>query len=189
MSEPTREVFEHGRYSAESVLPNVYGELRNLAKSRLAGEFGVVSLQATELVHEAYLRLFGDDKQWDGRAHFFAAASEAMRRVLVDRARAKKCKIRGGDWRRVEMTESDTGNRMSNSIQEILLINDLIDKLAQSSPQEAEIAKLCYFADFNVSEAARALEIPTSTAHKRWNFAKAWLRREFHKESESERDS
>jgi RNA polymerase sigma factor (TIGR02999 family) len=164
---------------SEDLLPLVYNELRRLATVRLAREAPGNSLQPTELVHEAYLRLLGS-AHWEGTAHFFAAAAEAMRRILVDRARIRKSQKRGGDRGRFELHDSAMAAANSyDAAEEILVVNDLLDRLSVENPYEGEIAKLCYFADFNVSEAARALEIPISTAHKRWNYAKAWLRREF----------
>lgn len=166
--------------AAESLLPVVYSELRSLANARLANESPGISLQATELVHEAYLRLLGSDQNWSGTAHFFAAAAEAMRRILVDRARARKSQRRGGDRKKIEWHDSATqAGRSATAAEEILIVDELLSRLSAEHKEEGEIAKLCYFADFNVTEAAKALQLPVSTAHKRWNYAKAWLRREF----------
>lgn len=171
-----------GRASQE-LLPVVYDELRRLAAQRLARESPGNTLQATELVHEAYLRLVGSEKRWEGNSHFFAAAAEAMRRILVDRARAKKSTKRGGDRKRIELHESAIkASQAGSAAEEILQVNDLLDRLAEKHPVEAELAKLRYFAEFNVTEAAKALEIPVSTAHHRWNFARAWLRCELQKD-------
>jgi RNA polymerase sigma factor (TIGR02999 family) len=170
-----------GRASDE-LLPVVYDELRRLAGQRLARESPGNTLQATELVHEAYLRLVGSEQRWEGNAHFFAAAAEAMRRILVDRARKKKSLKRGGDRKRLELHDSAIkASQAGAAADEILLVNDLLERLAADHPDEAELAKLRYFADFNVSEAAKALKIPVSTAHERWNFARAWLCCEFKK--------
>jgi RNA polymerase sigma factor (TIGR02999 family) len=169
--------------AAGELLPVVYAELRRLAAQRVAREGAENSLQATELVHEAYLRLVGADQQWDGKSHFFAAAAEAMRRILVDRARRKKSLKRGGNQQRIELHESAIrASQGVSPVEEILLVNDLLDRLSELHPDEAEVAKLCYYADFNVSEAARALGIPISTAHDRWTFARAWLRCEIQKD-------
>jgi RNA polymerase sigma factor (TIGR02999 family) len=169
-------------HAADELLPLVYDELRCLAAQRLAREAPGNTLQATELVHEAYLRLVGADQQWESNSHFFAAAAEAMRRILVDRARAKKSLKRGGGRRRIEIHDSAIKATQAGSAEEeILLVNDLLDRLTEIHPNEAELAKLRYFADFSVSEAARALGIPVSTAHDRWSFAQAWLRCEFEK--------
>jgi RNA polymerase sigma factor (TIGR02999 family) len=163
-------------------MPVVYDELRRLAAQRLAREFPGNTLQATELVHEAYLRLVGADNSWQGKSHFFAASAEAMRRILVDRARARKSVKRGGDRQRIELHDSAImATQVSAAADEILLVSELMDRLAEEHPAEAEVAKLRYFAEFNITEAAKALEIPVSTAHHRWNFARAWLRCEMQK--------
>jgi RNA polymerase sigma factor (TIGR02999 family) len=161
----------------------VYDELRSLAAQRLAREFPGHTLQATELVHEAYLRLVGTEELWQGKSHFFAAAAEAMRRILVDRARARKSAKRGGGRQRIELHDSAMMSSQGNAAaDEILLVSELMDRLAGEHPAEAEVAKLRYFADFNITETAQALEIPVSTAHHRWNFARAWLRCELQKD-------
>ena len=163
---------------SEELLPHVYKELRQLAGQRLAKNPDQ-SLQTTELVHEAYLRLVGADRKWQGRAHFFAAAAEAMRRVLVDRARRRKRTKHGGDRQRVDLHDSAVS--IGCPPEEILIVNELFDHLTEKHPAEAEVAKLRYFAGFNHREAAEALEIPISTAHSHWTFAKAWLFREYRK--------
>ena len=164
--------------AAEELLPLVYDELRALAGSRLARSPGQ-SLQTTELVHEAYLRLVGSDKQWEGKRHFFAAAAKAMRCVLVDRARRKQRIKHGGNRRRVEL--HDSAMEAGSSPDEILIVNELFDRLAEQHPVEAELAQLRYFAGFNFAEAAAALDISIGSAHKYWNFARAWLYREYEK--------
>ena len=163
----------------EELLPLVYDELRVLASSRLAREANV-SLQTTELVHEAYLRLVGPDTKWKGRAHFFGAAAEAMRRVLVDRARRKQRVKHGGDRQRVEL--HDSAIEAGVSPEEILIVSDLFDNLAEQHPTEAEVAKLRYFAGFTLTEVAQALDISVGSAHKYWRFARAWLYREYESE-------
>jgi len=169
-------------HAADELLPIVYDELRSLANQRLMHETPGNSLQATELVHEAYLRLLGSNEQWQGRPHFFAAAAEAMRRILVERARARKTLKRGGDRQRIDLHDSAIQAGSDSAAEEILVVSDLLGRLAEKYPQEAELAKLKYFADFNISEAAKALGIPVSTAHDRWDFARAWLRREVDKD-------
>jgi RNA polymerase sigma factor (TIGR02999 family) len=159
--------------ATNEVLPLVYQELRRLARSKLAHEVPGQSLQATGLVHEAYIRLIGSDQQWEGRRHFFAAAAEAMRRILIDRARKKKSIKHGGGLKRVNMNEQVLPQQATD--EEMLIVNDLLDQFAEHHPQEAEIAKLHYFAGFSIRECAKALEIPSSTAHDRWRFARAWL--------------
>ena len=171
------------RQAAAALLPVVYDELRRLAAQRLAHEAPGNTLQATELVHEAYLRLVGTDGQWEGNAHFFAAAAEAMRRILVDRARAKKSLKREVTGNGFELHDSAVSASHSESAaEEILMVSDLLDRLEEIHPKEAELVKLRYFADLNISEAARALGIPVSTAHDRWTFAQAWLCCEIKKE-------
>lgn len=160
----------------EELLPLVYDELKALASSRLRREGHHQSLETTELVHEAYLRLVGRDTHWAGRAHFFAAASEAMRRVLVDRARRRNRSKRGAGRVRTEL--HDSAIQAGENPAEILIVNDLFDRLAVHHPVEAEVAKLRYFAGFNLAEAAAALDISIGSAHKYWKFARAWLYRE-----------
>jgi RNA polymerase sigma factor (TIGR02999 family) len=164
--------------AADRLLPLVYNELRVLASRRLARNSNE-SLQTTELVHEAYLRLVGSDQRWEGQAHFFAAAAEAMRRVLVDRARRRKRTKHGGDRKRNDLHDSAIASGCTPD--EILIVNELFDHLAEKHPREAQVAKLRYFAGFSHGEAAEALCIPLSTAHSHWTFAKAWLLREFRK--------
>lgn len=159
--------------ATNEVLPLVYQELRRLARSKLAHELPGQSLQATGLVHEAYIRLLGSDQAWEGRRHFFSAAAEAMRRILIDRARRKKSIKHGGGYQRVEMSEQTLQRQATD--EEMLVVNDLLDRLSVHSPQEAEIVKLHYFAGFSIRECAKAIEIPSSTAHERWRFARAWL--------------
>ena len=159
--------------ATDELLPIVYNELRRMAGSKLDAEPGHPTIQTTELVHEAYLRLVGTDQSWDCRAHFLAAAAEAMRRILVERARRRGRIRHGGGRRRVDLHESAI--EADDAPDEILVVNDLLDHLAEKHPIEAEVVKLHYFAGLNISEAARALDIPVSTAHRHWNFARAWL--------------
>jgi RNA polymerase sigma factor (TIGR02999 family) len=159
--------------ATDELLPIVYDELRRMAGRRLDAESDHVSIQTTELVHEAYLRLVGTDQSWDCKAHFLAAAAEAMRRILVERARRRQRIRHGGGRRRVDFHESAI--EADAAPDEILVVNDLLDHLAEKHPIEAAVVKLHYFAGFNISEAARALDIPVSTAHRHWTFARAWL--------------
>lgn len=163
----------------EELLPIVYDELRALASRQLAKE-GMDSLQTTELVHEAYLRLVGNNRQWEGRVHFFNAAAEAMRRVLVDRARRRNSQKRGGDHWRVPMR--DSAMEAKESPIEILEVNELFDRFAEIHPQQAAVAKLRYFAGFSLTEIATSLGISVGSAHRYWDFSKAWLYREYQKE-------
>ena len=162
--------------SAAQLLPLVYSELKTLASRRLSRD-GEGSLQTTELVHEVYLRLVGPDKKWSGRAHFFGAAAEAMRRVLVDRARQRNAEKRGANRERVELHDS----AMAGGLQphEILIVDELFERLSKEYPDEAEVAKLRYFAGFNHREIAEALGVSTTTAYNHWALAKSWLYREY----------
>ena len=160
--------------ATDDLLPIVYNELRRMAGRKLDAEAAHPTIQTTELVHEAYLRLVGTDQSWDGRAHFLAAAAEAMRRILVERARRRRRIKHGGGRRRIDFHELALE---ADAPDEILVVNDLLDHLAEKHPIEAAVVKLHYFAGFNISESARALDIPVSTAHRHWNFARAWLYR------------
>lgn len=161
--------------ATNELLPLVYSELKRLASRQLSNEPAGQSLQTTALVHEAYLRLVGSDQNWDSRGHFFAAAAEAMRRILVDRARSKRRLKRGGQHDR-EVLGDDLPSKEADP-EEVVLVSDLLDSLAESHPQAADIVKLHYFAGFNINEAGRALGINGTAAHRSWVFAKAWLHR------------
>ena len=157
----------------DDLLPIVYDELRQLASRQMARESAGHTLQTTALVHEAYLRLVGNDQHWDGRGHFFTAAAEAMRRILVERARSKARLKRGGHRKRRELG-SDLPSAGPEP-EEVVRVNDLLDSLAAEHPEVAEIFKLHYFAGFNISEAGRVIGISSSSAHRHWVFARAWL--------------
>jgi RNA polymerase sigma factor (TIGR02999 family) len=160
--------------SAE-LLPLVYDELRKLAAAKLAQEKPGQTLQATALVHEVYLRLVGpnDAQNWEGRGHFFAAAAEAMRRILVDMARRKGRAKRGGDIQRFDV---DVDNLVIEETSEEILALDLaLAELARDQPAKAELVKLRYFAGLTSAEAAAALNISTATADRYWRYARAWL--------------
>jgi RNA polymerase sigma factor (TIGR02999 family) len=180
MSEVTRilSAIEQGDPSAaEQLLPLVYDELRKLAAQRVSQEKPGQTLQATALVHEAYLRLVGAGpaQHWDSRGHFFAAAAEAMRRILVDRARARRRLKRGGDRRRVDLDELELA--IEGPSDDLLALDEALTKLAAKHPDKAELVKLRYFAGLSVDEAARALGISPATADRHWTFARAWLYR------------
>jgi RNA polymerase sigma factor (TIGR02999 family) len=162
-------------HAAEALLPLVYGELRKLAAARLAHECSGQTLQATSLVHEAYLRLVGGNspQHWNGRGHFFMAAAEAMRRILVERARRRRRIKHGGHWHRQDLDMALVGE--SSPSVDLLALNDALDKLAGQHPAKAELVKLRYFAGFTVSEAAQALGISVATAERHWAFARGWL--------------
>jgi RNA polymerase sigma factor (TIGR02999 family) len=164
--------------AAEQLLPLVYQELRKLAAQKLAQEKPGQTLQATALVHEAYLRLVGADKDqhWNSRGHFFAAAAEAMRRILVDAARSKRAKKRAGGHRRVEMAVDDLAARQHD--QKLLDLDEALAKLEQQHPAKAQLVKLRYFAGLSIREAAETLCISTATADRHWAYARAWLQRQ-----------
>ena len=165
------------RQAAEELLPIVYEELRRLAAWHLSREHPGQTLQATALVHEAYLRLVGQgDPQWDGRRHFFAAAAEAMRRILVENARRKNRQKSGGDLQRVELEAVDIPAPMPDD--ELLALNEALDRLAESHPRAAETVKLCFFLGMTQEEVARELGVSLSTIERTWAFARAWLFRE-----------
>jgi RNA polymerase sigma factor (TIGR02999 family) len=170
--------------AAEKLLPLVYDELRKLAAARMAAESPGHTLSATALVHEAYLRMVvpGDRQQWDHRGHFFAAAAEAMRRILVDRARRKGAARHGGDFARIEL-EPDLA--AAPEVQEDLIALDhALNRLAAEYPVQAELVKLRYFGGLTLPQAAAALKLAERTAGRHWAFARAWLRREVEGRSE-----
>jgi len=185
MSEVTRilSAIEQGDPSAASqLLPLVYDELRQLAAQKLAQEKPGQTLQATALVHEAYLRLVmpgsgsrgpPQEQHWDGRRHFFAAAAEAMRRILINRARDRGRLKRGGDWRRLHLDHIDLS--VAEPPDELLTLNDALDKLEQEDPACAELVKLRFFAGLTLDEAARTLGVVRRTADRYWAFARSWL--------------
>lgn len=164
--------------AAELLLPLVYNELRRLAAGKLAGEPAGQTLQATALVHEAYMRLVTaqPDQHWTGRRHFFAAAAEVMRRILVDNARKKKRLKRGGERGRVDFYV-DLPVAESHS-EDILALHESLDRLAEEDAIAAEVVKLKYFAGLTVVEIADLLGISTRTADRRWSYARAWLHQE-----------
>ena len=163
--------------AAEQLLPLVYDELRRLAAARMAEERPGQTLQATALVHEAYVRLVGGDeaRRWTGRGQFLAAAAEAMRRILVERARRKAALKRGGGRTRAELRDDDWV--ADEEPDEILAVHEALAGLAAADPQAAELVKLRYFAGLSVPDAAAALGLTTRTAERLWTYARAWLRR------------
>jgi RNA polymerase sigma factor (TIGR02999 family) len=164
--------------AAEQLLPLVYDELRKLAATKLIHEKPGQTLQATALVHEAYLRLVDGDRtqHWDSRGHFFAAAAEAMRRILIDQARAKGRQKRQADGRRIDFDAVDIAVHATPD--ELLSIDDALAKLEREDPAVFELVRLRYFAGLNVDEAAAVLGISTATAYRQWNYARAWLHAE-----------
>jgi RNA polymerase sigma factor (TIGR02999 family) len=166
--------------AAGTLLPLVYDELRRLAAQRLAREAPGQTLEATALVHEAYLRLVGGDagRAWDGRAHFFAAAAEAMRRILVENARRKRRIKHGGRLARADVEPTELPAPQTPSNDELLAIDAALDRLADADAVAAELVKLRYFAGFSIEASAELLAISPRTANRLWTFARAWLRRE-----------
>ena len=183
MSEVTRilSAIEQGDpHAAQQLLPLVYDELRKLAGQRLAQEKPGQTLQATALVHEAYLRLVniggdeaGHEQRWDGRGHFFAAAAEAMRRILVESARRKFTAKRGGKLRRIDVEQLSVADEGREA--ELFALDDALDELERHDPQTAALVKLRYFAGLSHQEAAEALGIGRRAADRLWALARAWL--------------
>ena len=178
MSDVTRilSAIEHGDPSAaEQLLPLVYDELRQLAAQKLAQEKPGQTLQATALVHEAYMRVADGDKaaHWNSRGHFFAAAAEAMRRILVENARRKRGVKHGGACRRVNLDES--APCAPEPAEELLALDEALDRLAREDPRKAELVMLRYFTGLSVQEAADVLGISRATADRYWAYAKVWL--------------
>jgi RNA polymerase sigma factor (TIGR02999 family) len=179
MSEVTQilSAIEQGDPSAAAqLLPLVYDELRKLAAQRMADERADHTLQPTALVHEAYLRLVeGAQPQagWDSRGHFFAAAAEAMRRILVDAARTHSARKRGGAWKRIDLNSVELAQRAAPD--DLLELDDTLDKLARQDPAASQIVKLRFFAGLSIDQAGEMLGLSRTTAYERWAFARAWL--------------
>jgi RNA polymerase sigma factor (TIGR02999 family) len=165
--------------AAEHLLPLVYEELRKLAAARLVNEKPGQTLQATALVHEAYIRLVDVEnaQHWNSRGHFFAAAAEAMRRILVENARRKHSHKEGGRFGKFSLEEADLA--AFENVEKLLAVNDALDRLAAEAPEAAQIVKLRVFAGLTVNEAAGALGISRTTAFRNWTYARAWLRAEY----------
>ena len=164
--------------AAEQLLPLVYDELRKLAAQKMARENPGQTLQATALVHEAYLRLVDVEKaqHWDSRRHFFAAAAEAMRRILVEKARYKRRQKRGGSAQRLDLDENHWVT--TTTPEQLLAVDEALSKLAEEDPTAADMVKLRFFAAMSVEQAAEALGIHRATAHRHWAYARAWIRAE-----------
>jgi RNA polymerase sigma factor (TIGR02999 family) len=193
MTDVTRilsEIHQGDPAAAEKLLPPVYDELRKLAAVRLGQEKPGQTLQATALVHEAWLRLVSVEspQKWDGRGHFFAAAAEAMRRILVEQARRKKRIKHGGEWRRagagelnlvaageLNLVAAGELNLVSDAEEEVLSVHEALDGLATVDAQAAQVVKLHFFAGLTLEEVASVLEISSRTAYRDWAFARAWL--------------
>jgi RNA polymerase sigma factor (TIGR02999 family) len=176
MSEVTQilnAIAEGDQHAASQLLPLVYDELRQLAAQKLACETPGQTLQPTALVHEAYLRLVGDQK-FEGRGHFFAAAAEAMRRILVENARRKKAVKHGGDLQRVDIGDRDLP--VGPPPEEIIALDDALTRLAVEDPEAAQIVQLHFFAGLSIERTAEARGVSRATAYRQWSFARAWLR-------------
>jgi RNA polymerase sigma factor (TIGR02999 family) len=166
--------------AADQMLPLLYGELRKIAAYKMANEAPGQTLQPTSLVHEAWLRLAsGGTHQWQSRAHFRGAAAEAMRRILVERARRKQRLKHGGHWERVEFDEMNISAPMPD--EDLLALDEALERLAESDPRAAEVVKLCFFEGLTQEETAKHLAVSVSTVERNWAFARAWLFREIQK--------
>ncbi|QDT11986.1 ECF-type sigma factor [Planctomycetes bacterium K23_9] len=178
MSDDTRilSAIECGDQNAsDKLLPLVYQELRKLAAAKLSKEQPGQTLQPTMLVHEAYLRLVDVDRpqQWSGRGHFFGAAAEAMRRILVEKARREQSQKHGGHMRRVELGVATAA--IENPVEDLLALDEALTRFEQKWPDKAELVKLKYFAGLTIPEASEAIGVSTATAERYWKFARAWL--------------
>ena len=163
-----------GDEATAALIPLVYEELRRLAAWRLAQERPGQTLQATALVHETYLRLMKDpDAHWESKRHFFLAAAEAMRRILIEQARSKKCQKRGAGWHRTEMDVSEVG--VNDPPDEILQVHEVLDQFTEVDKESAMLVKLRFFAGLTMKQCADILGISKRTADSRWAFARAWL--------------
>jgi RNA polymerase sigma factor (TIGR02999 family) len=160
-------------HAAGQLLPLVYDELRKLAAHKLAGEKPGQTLEATALVHEAYLRLVDEKRNWDSRAHFFAAAAEAMRRILIDQARRKRRPKHGGSRNRISLDEALCVGEAPDD--DLLALDESLEKLAREAPAQAELVKLHYFAGLSLEEAGKVLGVSHRTAKRHWAYARAWL--------------
>src|SRR6478672_10883208 len=165
-------------HAAAKLLPLVYDELQRMARAQMAQERAGHTLQATALVHDAYLRLLdGAPDRWENRRHFIAAAAEAMRRILVDHARRKKSFKRGGHHKRLGLDDDHLPPICSpcDSVEDLLSLNEALDRLTKEDPAKAELVKLLYFAGLNLDQAAAALDISRTSAYRQWVFTRAWL--------------
>jgi RNA polymerase sigma factor (TIGR02999 family) len=183
MSEVTRilNAIQKGEPKAsQELLPLVYDELRRLAAWHMAREAPGQTLQPTALVHEAWLRLVSDSEAlWDSRQHFFCAAAEAMRRILVENVRRKRALKRGGNLERVDVAELDLPMPLPD--EELLALNESLDRLAELEPRAAEVVKLCFFVGLTQKQAAEHLGVSVATTERLWSFARAWLFQEIEK--------
>jgi RNA polymerase sigma factor (TIGR02999 family) len=171
-----RQIEQGDPLAAQALLPKVYDELRKLAAQKMAREKPGQTLEATALVHEAYLRLVGTEEPgWNGRGHFFAAAAEAMRRILIERARRRQAQRRGGGRKRLELDQAELAAPERSD--DLLALDEALELLASKDARKAELVKLRYFAGLTMEQAAEVLGIAPATAHRDWNYARAWLHR------------
>ncbi|MDA8745507.1 ECF-type sigma factor [Rubripirellula amarantea] len=175
-------IHEGDRHAASELLPLVYEELRGLASSKMNHEKSGHTLQPTALVHEAFLRLVGgeDQQKWDSRGHFFAAAAEAMRRILIDNARRRGRNKRGGDYVRRELDE-DAAIVVADDVDELLALDDALTKLAIEDADLAKLVELRYFTGLTIDETAEVQGVSPRTTKRNWAYARAWLQREMNK--------
>jgi RNA polymerase sigma factor (TIGR02999 family) len=174
--------------AVDELFPLVYQELRQLAAQRLRKELPGQTLQATALVHEAYLRLVGSENQnWTCRGHFFAAAAEAMRRILIDNARRKKSLKHGGGRQQIDLDEAVAANDDRTSLDDLIALDGALEKLSKKDKVKADLVKLRYFAGLTSEQAAEALGISSSTADRYWAYARSWLRLEMAKGDQTAR--
>lgn len=181
---PILRAIEAGDLSAtDELLPLVYKDLRREAARQLSGERAGHTLQPTALVHEAYVRLTDNaqPQQWNSDGHFFRAAAEAMRRILVENARRKQTAKRGGDYRRVDLEMAEINGPQADD--DLLVLDEALDRLARRDERAAQLVKLRFFAGLTMQEAAKALEIGVRTAERDWQFARAWLHKEVREEA------
>lgn len=162
--------------ASEQILPLVYGELRKLAAAKMARESAGQTLQATALVHEAWLRLGGEvQPNWKSRAQFFAAAAEAMRRILIENARRRRAVRHGGEWEKVSADATGFDLAAPAEDEELLLVHEALDALAREDPRKAELVKQCYFVGLTLEEAAEVVDLPLRTVERHWAYARGWL--------------
>ena len=161
------------RVPADLLLPLVYEELRNLAARKMAREAPGQTLQATALVHEAWMRIGGEEQSWENRAHFYGAAAEAMRRILIDAARRKQTRKHGGDLERIDLDDIEIEAPVPGD--KLLELHEALDLLAEHDPRKAQLVKLRYFAGLTIEESAKLLGISTPTAKRDWSYSRAWM--------------
>ncbi|MEZ6121142.1 MAG: ECF-type sigma factor [Pirellulaceae bacterium] len=183
-----RQINDGDPFAADELLPIVYAELRKLAAARLAKEKPGQTIQATALVHDAYIRLVDvqQAQQWDSRGHFFAAAAESMRRIVVENCRRKSRQKHGGDRRRVDLNEACLVSRQPSD--ELLAIDEALERFSRVAPEKAAVVKLRYFAGMTIPETADALGISRATAERYWTYARLWLYSELEQENGDDLD-